>query len=100
MLTKKQERVGYIELALAQTCVGINVISGKFLISLFPVFLLLALRFAIGFFGMLIIEYFRSRKLFTFYSQFIALNFRDKCLLMLQAICGGLQHQQTFISKI
>lgn len=88
-LTKKDYAIGYTELALAQCCVGINVISGKFLISFFPIFLLLAIRFAIGLAGMLAIAYVNNIRHLNIYNHFMSLTLKDKLLLMFQAACGG-----------
>lgn len=88
-LTKKDYAIGYTELTLAQCCVGINVISGKFLIAFFPIFVLLAIRFAIGFAGMLAIARVRSIRLSNIYHNFMSLTHKDKLLLVFQAACGG-----------
>jgi drug/metabolite transporter (DMT)-like permease len=88
-LTKKDYAIGYTELALAQCCVGINVISGKFLIAFFPIFLLLAIRFAIGFAGMLAIAGMQNIRLNHVYRNFMALTGKDKLLLIAQSACGG-----------
>lgn len=88
-LTKKEYAIGYAELTLAQCCVGINVISGKFLIAFFPIFLLLAIRFAIGFIGMLAIARLKKIQYVNIYRNFVSLTSKDKFLLFLQAICGG-----------
>ncbi len=88
-LTKKDYAIGYAELTLAQCCVGINVISGKFLISFFPIFLLLAIRFAIGFTGMLAIARIKNLRYSNIYHNFMSLSSKDKLLLIFQAACGG-----------
>jgi len=88
-LTKKDYAIGYTELTLAQCCVGINVISGKFLIGFLPIFLLLAIRFAIGFSGMLAIARVKSIRLSNIYHNFMSLTSKDKLLLIFQAACGG-----------
>jgi len=88
-LTKKDYAIGYAELTLAQCCVGINVISGKFLIGFFPIFLLLAIRFAIGFIGMLAIARMKSIQYSNIYHNFMSLSSKDKLLLLFQATCGG-----------
>lgn len=88
-LTKKDYMIGYTELTLAQCCVGINVISGKFLIGFFPIFLLLAIRFAIGFVGMLAIARINSIQYKNIYHNFMSLAINDKLLLIFQAACGG-----------
>lgn len=88
-LTKKDYAIGYTELTLAQCCVGINVISGKFLIGSFPVFLLLAIRFAIGFAGMLAIARIKNIQYSNIYENFMSLTPKDKILLIFQAACGG-----------
>src|SRR6476659_3905236 len=63
--------------------------SGKFLIGFFPIFLLLAIRFAIGFAGMLAIARLKGIKYSNTYYNFMSLTSRDKLLLILQAACGG-----------
>lgn len=88
-LTKKDYAIGYAELTLAQSCVGLNVITGKFLIGYFPIFLLLALRFAIGFAGMLVLARILKISLLKTYHHFVTLRNKDKFLLIFQAACGG-----------
>jgi len=88
-LTKKDYAIGYAELTLAQCCVGVNVISGKFLIGFFPIFLLLTIRFAIGFVGMLGIARIKSIHYSDVYRSYMLLTFKDKLLLIFQAACGG-----------
>ena len=88
-LTKKDYAIGYAELSLAQCCVGLNVISGKFLIGFFPIFLLLALRFAIGLAGMLVLARLMRISILNTYHHFMGLSQKDKWLLIFQAACGG-----------
>jgi drug/metabolite transporter (DMT)-like permease len=88
-MIKKEDAIGYTELTLAQCCVGINVISGKFLIGFFPIFLLLAIRFAIGFSGMLAIARMKKIRYFSIYHHFMSLTLKDKLLLLFQGACGG-----------
>ncbi len=88
-LTKKDYAIGYTELALAQCCVGLNVISGKYLISFFPIFILLAIRFAIGCAGMMAIARFKGIGFLNTYHNFTVLSSKDKLLLFFQAACGG-----------
>lgn len=88
-LSKKDYAIGYAELTLAQSCVGLNVITGKYLIGYFPIFLLLALRFAIGFAGMLVLARILKISLVNTYEHFMGLSNKDKLLLIFQAACGG-----------
>lgn len=88
-LANNQLGIGYIELTIAQCCVGLNVIVGKFLINYFPIFLLLTFRFAIGLIGMLGVAYLNKLPLIRVYKSFISLSLRDKLLLIFQAACGG-----------
>lgn len=89
VLTKKDYLVGYIELFLAQVCIGINVITGKLLTGFFPVFLLLAIRFTIGLCGMLVIMHVQRISIMMIYNRFMLLANKSKFLLFVQAICGG-----------
>ncbi len=88
-LTKKDYAIGYAELTLAQCCVGINVISGKFLIGVFPIFLLLAIRFLIGLVGMLAVARLKNTTIGNTYHHFVSMTTKDKWLLVFQAACGG-----------
>jgi drug/metabolite transporter (DMT)-like permease len=88
-LTKKDYAIGYTELTLAQCCVGLNVISGKFLIGFFPLFVLLAIRFAIGLVGMLAVARFNNIRTLNVYRNYMSLTLKDKMLLIFQAACGG-----------
>jgi drug/metabolite transporter (DMT)-like permease len=88
-LTKKDYIIGYIELTLAQCCVGLNVIFGKCLIGFFPIFLLLTIRFALGLAGMLAIARVNNIRCSNIYHHFMSLTLQDKILLMFQAACGG-----------
>ncbi len=88
-LAKHQLSVGYFELTVAQCFVGVNVISGKLLINYFPIFLLLAIRFAIGFVGMLGVAHLSKLPLSGIYRNFMSLSSKDKLLLIFQAACGG-----------
>jgi drug/metabolite transporter (DMT)-like permease len=88
-LARNQLGIGYLELTIAQCFVGINVISGKFLIGYFPIFLLLAIRFTIGFVGMLGIAFLKQLPIIDIYRNFMSLSSKDKLLLIFQAACGG-----------
>jgi len=81
--------IGYLELTIAQCFVGLNVICGKLLITYFPIFLLLASRFAIGFAGMVGMAAMKNLSLRKVYQHFMALSLKDKVLLIFQAACGG-----------
>jgi len=89
ILLKHQLEIGYLELTVAQCFVGVNVISGKLLIHYFPIFLLLMMRFAIGWVGMVGIAYFNKLSLQRVYRNFLFLSSKDKWLLIFQAACGG-----------
>lgn len=88
-LIHHQQGLGYLELTLAQCFVGVNVISGKTLISYFPIFLLLAIRFAIGLIAMLGVACLSNIPLSRVYLSFMSLTQTDKLLLICQALCGG-----------
>ena len=55
----------------------------------FFLFLLLALRFAIGFAGMLVVARFMKITVLTTVHHFMGLSHKDKLLLFFQAACGG-----------
>jgi len=89
MESNHQKYIGYTELALAQCCVGLNVITGKFLITLLPIFFLLFVRFMIGMLGMLAIARYKHITIKTIYRSFMKLSLHDRWLLIIQAACGG-----------
>lgn len=80
--------IGYSELAAAQFCVGLNVISGKFLMAYFPIFLLLTIRCSIGLIAMLFVARCNKLRIPAIYHRFMKLSLKDKGLLVLQAMCG------------
>lgn len=88
-LLKKYFANCYLGLALAQCSVGLNITVGKLLIGSFPVFFLLAIRFTIGFVGMLIIAYMQKLTIKNIVKDFMLLTNKDKLLLFMQAMCGG-----------
>src|SRR5579883_184558 len=81
--------VGFAELALAQCAVGVNVVTGKYLIAYFPIFLLLMLRFGIGLISMLMMVKLKRSSTWDWYRHFCLLSSKDKFLLFIQAMCGG-----------
>jgi len=81
--------LGYIELAAAQTCIGMNVVTGKILANDMPIFELLAVRFFIGFLLMAAISHLSGHSVRGAFQRFYAFSRQDKLLLLLQAACGG-----------
>ncbi len=79
--------IGYIELSLAQFCLGINIILGRMLAPTCPILLLLLIRFLIGFNIVAIYLCFRSAR--QLYQEVKELQRRDWVVLFLQALCGG-----------
>jgi drug/metabolite transporter (DMT)-like permease len=79
--------VAYIELTLSMIFLGSTLVMGKTLISIFPIFLLLAFRFAIGSIVLSLTCYRHSnnRKIFRFNS----ITHKDWGLLFLQALFGA-----------
>jgi len=83
----KKSYLGYLELSLAQCCIGINIILGKILILEMPIFLLLLLRFALGF--ALIGSYQLFGKFSLVRAELKLLSRRDWLIIFAQAMCGG-----------
>jgi drug/metabolite transporter (DMT)-like permease len=79
--------IGYIELSLAQFCLGINIVLGRILAPTCPILLLLSIRFLIGFGIIAIYLYFRSAT--QVYQEVKGLQKGDWIVLFLQALCGG-----------
>lgn len=79
--------IGYSQLTFAQIWLALNIILGKFLAPVFPIFSLLALRFTLGFVLIafyLILTYAQESK-----AELKSLQKRDWIILGLQALCGG-----------
>ena len=80
--------LGYIELTCSMIFLACAVVISKFLVSFFPVFLLLGLRFFIGTLIFVIIIFFT--KPIKFIDEFKNLPWNHHCFLFAQAICSAL----------
>jgi drug/metabolite transporter (DMT)-like permease len=82
----KKQHLAYCDLILSMTFLGSTLVLGKSLIAIFPIFLLLSIRFLIGtsFFS---VFYFWKIKPAALYDM--ALTKRDWCLLFLQSLFGA-----------
>lgn len=80
--------MAYIELILAQLCIGINIISGKFLADKLNLCLMLEIRFIIGT-SILAIIFLSNKKNYPELIKLRELNFRIKLCLFAQGLCGG-----------
>jgi len=78
---------GYLELSLAQCCIGINIILGKILIPEIPIFALLLLRFTLGF--IFIGAYQILGNLSLVRTELRALSLKDWLIIFTQALCAG-----------
>lgn len=87
MVTKKLYR-GYLELTLAQCCIGVNIVLGKILIPETPIFPLLLIRFALGFAIIGIYQLFGNLPLVR--TELKALSNKDWLIIFAQALCGGI----------
>lgn len=83
----KKSYLGYFELSLAQSCIGINIILGKILTPEIPIFSLLLLRFTLGFF--LVGSYQILKNPDLIHHELKALLFKDWLNIFAQALCGG-----------
>lgn len=82
--------IAYIELALAMSFLGVNVVAGKFLVTSFPIFLLLGIRFLIGTLTFLPILYLQSRSLQITQQRYSSVKPNEWIILFLQAFFGAL----------
>ncbi len=83
----KKLSLGYLELSLAQCCIGINIILGKILISEIPIFALLLLRFTLGFIVIGVYQLFGNFTLVK--KELNALSAKDGFIIFAQALCAG-----------
>ncbi|MFU8797313.1 MAG: DMT family transporter [Gammaproteobacteria bacterium] len=79
--------IAYIELILSMIFLGSTLVMGKTLITIFPIFLLLAFRFAIGSTVLSITCYLHSDKRQIF--RLNSISYKDWGLLFLQAFFGA-----------
>lgn len=86
-MNAKKPYLGYLELSLAQSCIGINIILGKILVPGIPVFLLLLLRFSLGF--ILIFSYQILRDFSLLREELKILSTKDYVIIFSQAMCAG-----------
>ncbi len=86
----KKNLITYIELTIAMVSLGVTVVSGKFLVSTFPIFLLLGIRFLIGSLTFLPIAYLQTGNLQIVKQADHPLNVNEWVILFLQAFFGAL----------
>lgn len=82
--------IAYIELALAMSFLGVNVVAGKFLVTSFPIFLLLGIRFLIGTLTFLPILYMQAGSLRITQHSHRSVKPNEWTILFLQAFFGAL----------
>jgi drug/metabolite transporter (DMT)-like permease len=80
--------IGYIELSLAQIFLSVNIIVGKILAPICPIFSLLTFRFFVGFSILSVCLYFAGFWQ-QIYSEIKRLEKHDWILLFLQSLFGG-----------
>ncbi|HQZ87283.1 MAG TPA: DMT family transporter [Gammaproteobacteria bacterium] len=83
----KKLSLGYLELSLAQCCIGINIILGKTLIPEIPIFALLLLRFTLGFVFVGTYQMFGNFSLVR--TELSRLSPKDWLIIFTQALCAG-----------
>lgn len=79
--------LGIFELAIANSCIGINVIINKFLIGKAPILLLLELRYLFGFLILLIFSFLAKKKSLFIGSQ--RFSEKDWIIYILMTFSGG-----------
>lgn len=83
----KKISLGYLELSLAQCCIGINIILGKILIPEIPIFALLLLRFTLGFIFIGAYQVLGNFSLVR--TELSTLSSKDWFIIFAQALCAG-----------
>lgn len=86
-----QERyLGYIQLILAQTGVGLGIVTGKKMLSLgVPVYMQVELRFLLSFFILLSFLMIKARRAREDFELIPKISKRDWTLVIMQAVCAG-----------
>lgn len=80
----------YLVLTTAMFFLGVNVVTGKFLVSSFPIFLLLDIRFFIGVLTFFFVIYFQNKNRSDLSRTKYKLKMKEWGVLFLQALFGGL----------
>jgi drug/metabolite transporter (DMT)-like permease len=79
------KNLAYIQLILAQLCIGINITTGKFLSTSLNLYVMLEIRFAIG--SMILALYMIAKKGRNF--TFEAFTIKETIIIFIQSLCGG-----------
>lgn len=85
----KNVLIGVLEMSIANSFVGMNVILNKYLTQHFPIFLLLEIRYFFGIVFLFLICLFTKNK-FKFYQTEKKFSFSDGFTYFFMAICGGM----------
>ncbi|MFC3907966.1 DMT family transporter [Legionella dresdenensis] len=89
-----------IFLFLAQTMVGINIVSSKLLVSEIPVLLLLTIRFSLATFILLPLHWLTPDKKLTLKNHFASLQTKDYIFLLAQALTAGVMFNTLMLSGL
>jgi len=85
----KKSSFGYLELTLAQMCVGTNLVLGKHLTTIFPIFLFLAIRFTMVPIMLLMLAHFNKIPLAKLQDYSKKFSRKEWGPLLLQALVGN-----------
>lgn len=80
---------GLFYLVLAQTMVGLNIVSSKYLIASIPILFMLTLRFTLAAFILLPLHWLTPARRFTIKHHFSTLKKRDWLFILAQAFSAG-----------
>lgn len=89
IIMKNKATSGLLLLILAQTMVGINIVTSKFLIADIPVLILLEIRFALACVILLPIHWITKAKEHNLAWYYSTLSARDGIYIFAQAVCAG-----------
>lgn len=89
MVKNKDYFQGLLFLVLAQTMVGLNIVSSKYLVSAIPILFMLTLRFSLAAFILLPLHWLTPARRFTIKHHFSALKRRDWLFILAQAFSAG-----------
>ncbi len=81
---------GMFFLILAQTMVGINIVSSKYVVATLPILLILTIRFTLASFMLLPLHWLTPAKKIPIRAYFAKLTRRDWFFIVAQGLCAGI----------
>src|SRR3990167_9818771 len=90
LIKRKHFNQGMLLLILAQTMVGINIVTSKLLLSSIPILFLLAIRFALGTLILLPLHWLTPARKISLRDHFLKMQRKDWIFIFAQGLSAGI----------